>query len=446
MLRIFDDISSARRELLDRRPEGEVERPADVRESNLRVFGRDLSPSEAVDEIIAAVRSDGDAGLRRFERELGGNTRESLLVQPEELEEAGRLVSPEVHSALELAAERVRRFHEKQLPRSWIEFDEAGMLGQIIRPLERVALYAPGGRAAYPSTVIHLGVPAKVAGVEYIAMASPADANGKVAPGVLAASRLAGVDRVYAMGGAQAIAALAYGTESVEAVDKIVGPGNVFVALAKQKLFGVVGIDQIAGPTETVIIADETARPEIVAIDLVAQAEHDPMASAILMTDSRELAETVVGEVAALVERSPRRAILLDSVTKNCGAIVADDLETALRLANEYAPEHLCLSVADPWRWLPAVKNAGGIFLGESSAEVIGDYVSGPSHVMPTGGSARFSSPVSVSDFVKISSLFAHNERAIAQLGPAGVSLAEAEGLVSHADAIRRRLPDSDDS
>ena len=446
MLRIFDDISSARRELLDRRPEGEVERPADVRESNLRVFGRDLSPSEAVDEIIAAVRSDGDAGLRRFERELGGNTRESLLVQPEEFDEAGRLVSPEVHSALEFAAERVRRFHERHLPRSWIEFDEAGMLGQIIRPLERVALYAPGGRAAYPSTVIHLGVPAKVAGVEYIAMASPADANGKVAPGVLVASRLAGVDRVYAMGGAQAIAALAYGTESVEAVDKIVGPGNVFVALAKQKLFGVVGIDQIAGPTETVIIADETARPEIVAIDLVAQAEHDPMASAILMTDSRELAETVVGEVAALVERSPRRAILLDSVAKNCGAIVADDLETALRLANEYAPEHLCLSVADPWRWLPAVKNAGGIFLGEASAEAIGDYVSGPSHVMPTGGSARFSSPVSVSDFVKISSLFAHNERAIAQLGPAGVSLAEAEGLVSHADAIRRRLPDSDDS
>ena len=309
-----------------------------------------------------------------------------------------------------------------------------------------MALYAPGGRAAYPSTVIHLGVPAKVAGVENITMASPADAGGKVAPGVLVASRLAGVDRVYAMGGAQAIAALAYGTESVEAVDKIVGPGNVFVALAKQKLFGVVGIDQIAGPTETVIIADETARPEIVAIDLVAQAEHDPMASAILMTDSRELAETVVGEVAALVERSPRRAILLDSVTKNCGAIVADDLETALRLANEYAPEHLCLSVADPWRWLPAVTNAGGIFLGEASAEAIGDYVSGPSHVMPTGGSARFSSPVSVSDFVKISSLFAHNERAIAQLGPAGVSLAEAEGLVSHADAIRRRLPDSDDS
>ena len=446
MLRIFGDISSARRELLDRRPEGEVERPADVRESNLRVFGRDLSPSEAVDEIIAAVRSDGDAGLRRFERELGGNTRESLLVQPEEFDEAGRLVSPEVHSALEFAAERVRRFHEKQLPRSWIEFDEAGMLGQIIRPLERVALYAPGGRAAYPSTVIHLGVPAKVAGVEYIAMASPADAGGKVAPGVLVASRLAGVDRVYAMGGAQAIAALAYGTESVEAVDKIVGPGNVFVALAKQKLFGVVGIDQIAGPTETVIIADETARPEIVAIDLVAQAEHDPMASAILMTDSRELAETVVGEVAALVERSPRQAILLDSVTKNCGAIVADDLETALRLANEYAPEHLCLSVADPWRWLPAVRNAGGIFLGEASAEAIGDYVSGPSHVMPTGGSARFSSPVSVSDFVKFSSLFAHNERAIAQLGPAGVSLAEAEGLVSHAEAIRRRLSDSDES
>ena len=390
MLRIFDDTATAKRELLDRRPEGEVERPADVRESNLRVFGRDLSPSKAVDEIIAAVRSDGDAGLRRFERELGGNTRESLLVQPEEFDEAGRLVSPEVHSALEFAAERVRRFHEKQLPRSWIEFDEAGMLGQIIRPLERVALYAPGGRAVYPSTVIHLGVPAKVAGVEYIAMASPADANGKVAPGALVASRLAGVDRVYAMGGAQAIAALAYGTESVEAVDKIVGPGNVFVALAKQKLFGVVGIDQIAGPTETVIIADETARPEIVAIDLVAQAEHDPMASAILMTDSRELAETVVGEVAALVERSPRRAILLDSVTKNCGAIVADDLETALGLANEYAPEHLCLSVADPWRWLPAVKNAGGIFLGEASAEAIGDYVSGPSHVMPTGGSARF--------------------------------------------------------
>ena len=248
------------------------------------------------------------------------------------------------------------------------------------------------------------------------------------------------------MGGAQAIAALAYGTESVEAVDKIVGPGNVFVALAKQKLFGVVGIDQIAGPTETVIIADETARPGIVAIDLLAQAEHDPMASAILITDSRELAETVACEAGTLVERSPRRAILQDSVANNCGAIVAADLHEAVELANEYAPEHLCLSVVDPWRWLPAVRNAGGIFLGEASAEAIGDYVSGPSHVMPTGGSARFSSPVSVSDFVKISSLFAHNEQAVARLGPAGVSLAEAEGLAYHAEAIRRRLPDADDS
>ena len=304
MLRIFDDTAIARRELLSRRPEGEVERPADVRESNLRVFGRDLSPSEAVDEIIAAVRNDGDAGLRRFERELGGNTRESLLVQPEEFDEAGRLVSPEVHSALEFAAERVRRFHEKQLPKSWTECDETGTLGQIVRPLERVALYAPGGRAAYPSTVIHLGVPARVAEVESIAMASPADAEGRVAPGVLVASRLAGVDWVYAMGGAQAIAALAYGTETVPAVDKIVGPGNVFVALAKQKLFGVVGIDQIAGPTETVIIADDTARPGIVAIDLLAQAEHDPMASAILITNNPELAEAVAREVGPMVERN----------------------------------------------------------------------------------------------------------------------------------------------
>ena len=446
MLRIFDDTATARRELLCRRPAGEVERPADVREDNVRVFGRDLTPSEAVDEIIAAVRSDGDAGLRRLEREFGSNARESLLVQPEEFDEADRLVPPEVRKALEVAVYRVWRFHERHRPNSWVDFDETGTLGQIVRPLERIALYAPGGRAVYPSTVIHLGVPARVAGVGEIVMASPADANGKVAPGVLVASRLAGVDRVYAMGGAQAIAALAYGTESVEAVDKIVGPGNVFVALAKQKLFGVVGIDQIAGPTETVIIADETARPEIVAIDLLAQAEHDPMASAILITDSRELAEAVVCEAEALIERSPRRAILEDSVANNCGAVVAADIDEAIELANEYAPEHLCLSVADPWRWLPAVKNAGGIFLGEASAEAIGDYVSGPSHVMPTGGSARYSSPVSVADFVKISSLFAHNEQAVARLGPAGVSLAEAEGLAYHAEAIRRRVPDADDS
>ena len=446
MLRIFDDTATARRELLTRRPAGEVERPADVRESNLRVFGRDLSPAESVDEIVAAVRTDGDAGLRRFEREFGGNRRESLLVQPEEFDEADRLVPPEVRKALEVAVYRVWRFHERHRPKSWVDFDETGTLGQIVRPLERIALYAPGGRASYPSTVIHLGVPARVAGVGEIVMASPADAGGKVSPGVLVASRLAGVNRVYAMGGAQAIAALAYGTETVQAVDKIVGPGNVFVALAKQKLFGVVGIDQIAGPTETVIIADETARPALVAIDLLAQAEHDPMASAILITDSRELAEAVAREAEGLVECSPRRAILQDSVPNNCGAIVAADLDEAVELANEYAPEHLCLSVADPWRWLPAVRNAGGIFLGEASAEAIGDYVSGPSHVMPTGGSARFSSPVSVSDFMKISSLFAHNEEAVARLGPAGVSLAEAEGLAYHAEAIRRRLPDADDS
>ncbi len=446
MLRIFDDTAIARRELLTRRPAAEAKRPADVRESNLRVYGRDLSPAESVDEILAAVRTDGDAGLRRFEREFGGNRRESLLVQPEEFEEADRLVPAEVRKALEVAVYRVWRFHERHRPTSWMDFDETGTLGQIVRPLERVALYAPGGRAAYPSTVIHLGVPARVAGVQEIVMASPADAEGRVAPGVLVASRLAGVDRVYAMGGAQAIAALAYGTESVPAVDKIVGPGNIFVALAKQKLFGVVGIDQIAGPTETLIIADESARPEIVAIDLLAQAEHDPMASAILITDSRELAETVAREVGPIVEHSPRRPILEDSVANNCGAVVAADIDEAIELANEYAPEHLCLSVADPWRWLPAVKNAGGIFLGESSAEAIGDYVSGPSHVMPTGGSARFSSPVSVAEFVKVSSLFAHNEQATAKLGTAGVSLAESEGLIGHAEAIRRRLPEPEDS
>lgn len=446
MLRIFEDTAIARRELLRRRPAGEGERPADVREDNLRVFGRDLGPSEAVDEIIAAVRADGDAGLRRFERELGGSSRESLLVQPDEFDEAERLVPAEVRKALEVAVYRVWRFHEKHRPTSWVDFDETGTLGQIVRPLERVALYAPGGRAAYPSTVIHLGVPARVAGVQEIVMASPADTDGRVAPGVLVASRVAGVDKVYAMGGAQAIAALAYGTESVQPVDKIVGPGNVFVALAKQKLFGVVGIDQIAGPTETLIIADETARPGIVAIDLLAQAEHDPMASAILITDSRQLAKAVAREVGPLVERSPRRAVLEDSVANNCGAVVATDIDEAIELANEYAPEHLCLSVADPWHWLPAVRNAGGIFLGETSAEAIGDYVSGPSHVMPTGGSARFSSPVSVSDFVKVTSLFAHNEGAVAKLGPAGASLAEAEGLSYHAEAIRRRMADTDES
>jgi histidinol dehydrogenase len=344
--------------------------------------------------------------------------------------------------ALQTAAERIRAFHEHGRRKSWLDHTPTGgALGQLIRPLDRVAVYAPGGRAPYPSSVLMAAVPARVAGVREVVLASPPGGpNGEVADVLLAAARVAEVDAVYRVGGAQAIAGLAYGTESLPRVDKIVGPGNLFVVLAKRMVFGQVGIEALPGPTECLVVADDSANPEWVAADLLAQAEHDPLACSLLITPDPELAEAVDRAVAEQIQTLPRRAIVEESLANRGGIVQTVDLEEAIDLANAFAGEHLCLALRDPWTWLGRVRHAGGVFLGELNAEAIGDYTAGPSHIMPTGGTARFSSPVNVDDFLKIISVFGLSADDLRAAGPPAVILARAESLEAHARAVERRL------
>jgi len=350
------------------------------------------------------------------------------------------LIEPDLREALQVATGRIRAFHEKQARPTWIEPDALGIFGQVVRPLERVGIYTPGGSAALPSSLLMTAIPARVAGVKEIVIAAPPRHAGEVAPVILAAAQIAGVDRVISVGGAQAIAALAFGTATIPAVDKILGPGNIFVALAKQQVFGAVAIDQIAGPTETLLVADESADLELVAADMLAQSEHGVDSAAILVTTSRALADEIEAELERQAETLERGDIAWESLTTNGAIALVDDLDEAVALANAFAPEHLCLLVRDPWSLVPAVEHAGGIFLGEASPEALGDYTAGPSHVMPTGGTARFSSPVNVADFQKVISVIGANDKALAALGPATVTLAKAEGLGGHAAAIERRL------
>ena len=312
-------------------------------------------------------------------------------------------------------------------------------MGQIIRPLERVGLYAPGGRTPYPSSLLMAAIPARVAGVSEIVVASPPDTDGRAAKVNLVAAQVAGVDAAFKVGGAQAIGALAYGTESVPRVDKIGGPGNLFVVLAKRRVYGQVAIDGLPGPTETMLIADESADPTLVAADLLAQAEHDPLASPICLTPSRDLAELVQVEVAKQVESLERAEIIVQSLQAQGGIVLTDNLAQAMTLANEYAPEHLCLLLRDPWAWVGRVRNAGGVFVGETSSEALGDYVVGPSHIMPTGGTARFASPCNVWDFVKVTSVFAPADSTLQRYAHAAMTIARAEGLTAHAAAIEKR-------
>jgi histidinol dehydrogenase len=343
-----------------------------------------------------------------------------------------------------MAADRVLRFHQAQPVTSWMTNKLGGTLGQFIRPIRRVGVYVPAGTAPLPSSVLMSVLPARAAGVKEIALvAPPARGTGKVATVILAAAALCGVDEVYAMGGAQAIAALAYGTETIPAVDKIFGPGNLFVTLAKRQVFGVVGIDGLAGPTETMVIADEQAHAEWVAADLLAQAEHDVLAAAILLTPSRELAERVQAAVGKQIEQRGRAEVIAASLANRSGAVVTRDLAEAVALANRYAPEHLCLAVREPWRLAEQVYAAGGIFIGEHSFEVLGDYVAGPSHVMPTGGSARFASPLNVLDFVHIVSLIGLDAATTKAIAPAAAEIALAEGLDAHAFSAQVRVDEA---
>ncbi|MCL5074678.1 MAG: histidinol dehydrogenase [Chloroflexi bacterium] len=440
MIRIIDDIELAKRTILRRRPIGQVEAPPALAAAIRHIFGMELMPSEAVEHILQEVRARGDAALHEYNRRIDGVQLPCLEVTTAEVELACRHANKDVLEALSLAVERLRAFHLRQCRNSWMEWSAGGGMGQMVRPLERVGIYVPGGRAAYPSSLLMAAVPARVAGVKELIVTSPPAADGRLSESVLTAARLAGVNRIFKVGGAQAIAALAYGTESVPRVDKIVGPGNLFVVLAKRKVFGDVDIDQLPGPTETLIIADGGANPTFVAADLLAQAEHDPLASAILITDSPELAQSVSRALEAQLAELTRASIAAESLQSNGGIILVAEWNQAVELANCYAPEHLCLLTREPWNLLGKIQHAGGIFVGEYSPETIGDYIAGPSHIMPTGGTARFFSPLSVDDFVKTISVVALTREEFKRLGPPAAILAEAEGLTAHAMAVRRRL------
>ena len=403
------------------------------------VVGEDVTA--AVAEILRDVRDNGDAALLKYCEKFDGARLTSLEATPEEMEQAEREVSPDFLRVLTRAADNIRRFHERQLREGFILTDEAGLtVGQRVIPLECAGIYVPGGRAAYPSTVLMNVIPAKVAGCEEVIVVTPPRPDGTVAPAVLAAARIAGTNQVFKIGGAQAVAALAWGTETVPKVDKIVGPGNVYVAEAKRQVFGVVDIDMIAGPSEILIVADGPSDPRWVAADLLSQAEHDPMASAVLITDSPLLARAVQAEVEAQLSCLDREEIARASIEANGKVIVAPSLEVAVELANKLAPEHLELCVEDPFAWLGRVRNAGSVFLGRHCPEALGDYLAGPNHTLPTGGTARFASPLSVDDFVKKSQFIHCSPQAIEAMAEDVATFARQEGLTAHAASALIRV------
>lgn len=447
MLKQYDP-QSAIQTILKRTPPDEFPVSQRVLDGIAKLFGEALTPEQAVTRILKDVRMNGDSALQKWTLTLDSFDLPPVPVSPESIRSALDSISPAQRDALEKAAARVEAFHRCQPLSSWFTNELGGTVGQIIRPIERVGLYVPGGTAPLPSTVLMSAIPARVAGVKEIVVVTPPNRavenkNLPVDPMILAACAISGVDKVYLLGGAQAIAALAYGTETIQPVNKIFGPGNLFVTLAKRQVYGVVGIDGLAGPTETVVIADESANPSWVAADLLAQAEHDLLASAILLTPSKALIEKVDVEVGKQLEQRGRADTILASLENRGGAVLTRDLDDAVQLANDYAPEHLALSVNDPWRWIEKIKNAGGIFVGEHSFEVLGDYLAGPSHVMPTGGSAKFASPLNVWDFIKIVSLVALDGNTVQTIGPLAATIAEAEGLDAHQNAALARVETS---
>lgn len=447
MLKQYDQ-QTAQQTILKRTPPDEFPVSQRALDGIAQLFGESLTPEQAVLKILKDVRMNGDSALQKWTQRLDSLDLRPAPVSKDLIQSALDSISPAQRGALEKAAARIESFHRHQPLTSWFTNELGGTLGQIIRPIQRVGLYVPGGTAPLPSTVLMSAIPARVAGVKEIVVVTPpnrsiADKNPPVDPMILAACAIAGVDKVYLLGGAQAIAALAYGTETIQPVDKMFGPGNLFVTLAKRQVYGVVGIDGLAGPTETVVIADESANPAWVAADLLAQAEHDLLASAILLTPSQTLIEKVRIEVGQQLEQRGRADIIVASLENRGGAVLTRDLNEAVQLANDYAPEHLALSVRDPWRWVEKVNNAGGVFIGEHSFEVLGDYLAGPSHVMPTGGSARFASPLNVWDFVKIVSLVALDENTVQVIGPIAAAIAESEGLDAHKNAALIRLEKS---
>ena len=401
------------------------------------IFARTIpqeTVADAVSAIIAAVRAEGDAALYRFSEQFDGAKLDSLVVSEAEMDAAMDAVEPEFIAVLEKAAANIRAFHSRQVRSGFILDERDGVvMGQRIIPVDRAGLYVPGGTAAYPSSVLMDSIPAVLAGVKEVVMVTPPGKTGIINPAILAAARVAGVGRIFKIGGAQAVAALAYGTETVPKVDKIVGPGSAFVAEAKKQVFGQVSIDMIAGPSEILIVADGSAEPRHVAADLLSQAEHDKMASAVLVTDSSALAETVQAEIEVQLKQLERYEIARASIDNNGKIIVADSLDAAVEIANEIAPEHLELCVDKPFDYLNQVRHAGSVFLGKNCPEALGDYLSGTNHTLPTAGTARFSSPLSVDDFIKKSQFTYYTRDALAAVAKDVALFARKEGLTAHA-------------
>jgi len=420
-----------------------VEAQSELRRIASRTHDDTVIHKEAtVREVLQTVKRQGDKALLHYTQEFDHKTLtpEELRVSGSELDAAYQQVSKELLDAIRLACKQIEAFHRQRIPKSWVQFeDDEVVLGKRYTPVDRAGLYVPGGRAAYPSTVMMNAIPARVARVPHIVMVTPPGADNKINPAVLVAAQEAGIQEIYRVGGAQAIAALAYGTETVPKVDVITGPGNIYVTLAKKLVYGTVGIDSLAGPSEVLIVADSTANPVHVAADLLAQAEHDPLAAAILLTTDSALARQVVAEVERQLENHPRRTLTEKAIAHYGLVVVVDSLDAAAQLSNEFAPEHLELEVDDPWALLDRVRHAGAIFLGCSTPEAVGDYLAGPNHTLPTSGAARYASALGVEVFMKHSSLIQYSPQALQKVANAVNILATAEGLPSHADSVRLR-------
>lgn len=396
--------------------------------------------TRAVQDILDDVRREGDAAVTRYSAKFDHAEGPIRVIEAAEIADAKSRIDAELLGAMERAAVNIRRFHQQQVQESYVDFREDGsMMGQRVRPLKRVGLYVPGGTAAYPSSVLMNAIPAKIAGVPELVMVTPPNAEGKPRDVILAAAAVAGVDRIYMVGGAQAVAALAYGTETIPQVDKIVGPGNIFVATAKRLLYGVVDIDMIAGPSEILIVADENADPRFVAADLMSQCEHDVLAGGVLLTDSAALAETVKGEIARQLETLSRAEIIRQSMADYGVIVIFPDIDACIDYANAVAPEHLELAVAQPEQYLGRVENAGSVFLGDWTPEPVGDYYAGANHVLPTSGTARFFSPLGVDSFYKRMGFTAYSKQALLNGADDIIRFAEAEGLTAHANAVKVR-------
>lgn len=419
----------------------QVELNPRIREANKQLFGEDLTAAQIVDRIVGEVRRDGDAAVIKYTKLIDRTefTPEEFLVTAAEYEAAYEEADPEVVASLKKAAENVRQYHQEQKPNSWMTYrDHGSILGQSVIPLDRVGIYVPGGTAAYPSSVIMNAMPAVVAGVREIIMMVPPK-NGKINPYVLVAAKEAGVSKIFKIGGAQAIAAMAFGTETIPRVDKITGPGNIFVTLAKKAVYGHCDIDMLAGPSEILIVADKTADPAYTAADMLSQAEHDMLASSIVITDSAELAGKVAEEAEKQLKKLPREEITRASLDRNGLIIVTEDIMQAVELANVSAPEHMEILTEQPFQLLPYVRHAGAVFLGAYSPEPLGDYFAGPNHVLPTGGTARYYSVLNVETFMKRTSIISYTQAQLDAVSDDVIRLAEAEGLQAHANAVRLR-------